>query len=84
MTETAAREERADEARLERMRLAHDLRNPLAVAVARVQMLRRRLRRGELSPAPTAAELDGIEAALARLRAQIDRFDRDAAHDRAP
>ena len=52
----------------------HDLRTPLCVVVGRVQLLRRRLRRGD-DPARVAAELETIEAALVRLAAAVERVD---------
>ena len=67
--ETSAQEERA-----QRM---HALRTPLTVAVGRVQLLRRRLGRGE-DPARVAAELEALEAALVRLAAAVERVDNAA------
>jgi signal transduction histidine kinase len=66
---------------MERVRLAHDLRNPLTVAVARTQLLQRRLRRGDVSPVRAMVDLDEIEAALVRLRTLIERLDGEAAAD---
>ena len=62
----------------ERRRLAHDLRTPLAVAVGRVQLLRRRLRRRDADPARLATDLEAIEAALVRLTALTNRLDDEA------
>ena len=59
----------------ERAKLVHDLRNPLATAIGRVQMMRRRLRRGEADPARLAVDLEAVEAALVRLKALADRLD---------
>jgi signal transduction histidine kinase len=55
----------------------HELRTPLTVVVARVQLLRRRLRRGEQAR-DLDRDLEAIESALARLTAAIERLDRDA------
>jgi signal transduction histidine kinase len=55
--------------------LAHDLRNPLAVVVGRVQLMRRRLRRGKVEVARIESDLESIESSLARLKALIDRID---------
>ena len=52
----------------------HELRTPLCVVVGRVQLLRRRLRRGD-DAARVAAELEAIEAALVRLAAAVERAD---------
>ena len=60
----------------ERARLAHDLRNPLAAASGRVQLLRRRGWRGQLDAAGLQAGLAEIEAALARLAALVERLER--------
>ena len=62
---------RARQRRTERL---HALRTPLCVVVGRVQLLRRRVRRGE-DPARLAAELEAIEAALVRLAAAVERVD---------
>ncbi len=64
-----------DAAGRERAGLAHDLRNPLACAVGRVPLLRRRLRRGDLDAARIEADLEAVEAALVRLAAVADRLD---------
>jgi signal transduction histidine kinase len=61
----------------ERARM-HDVRTPLSVVVARVQLLRRRLRRGD-DPARVAAEVEALEAALVRLVAAIERWDDERA-----
>src|SRR5215208_553012 len=52
-----------------------ELRSPLTVVVARVQLLRRRLRGGD-DPARVQDDLEAIEAALARLTAAVERLDR--------
>ena len=62
---------RAHERRATRM---HEIRTPLWVVVGRVQLLRRRLRRGD-DPAQLATELEAIEAALVRLAAAVKRVD---------
>ena len=54
----------------------HDLRTPLTVALGRVQLLRRRLRR-DAEPARIDADLEVIEAALKRLNVAISKLDRD-------
>ena len=64
----------SDGAAVERMRTMDALRTPLCEAVLRVQLLRRRLRRGE-DPVRAAAELEAIEAALVRLAAAVERAD---------
>jgi signal transduction histidine kinase len=61
----------------------HELRTPLCVVVGRVQLLRRKLRRGD-DPAQLAAELETIEAALVRLAAAIERVDDDAGSEAGP
>lgn len=55
--------------------LAHDLRSPLAVAMGRVQLIRRRLRRGDGDIAALESDLEAVEAALVRLRLLTDRLD---------
>ena len=68
---TGGVETSAQQRRAQRM---HELRTPLTVAVGRVQLLRRRLRRGE-DPARLATELEAVEAALVRLVAAVERVD---------
>ena len=53
----------------------HDLRSPLTVVVARVQLLRRHLQ-GCDHPVRVHEDLEAIEAALARLTAAVARMDR--------
>lgn len=55
--------------------LAHDLRSPLTVAVGRVQLIRRRLRRDPCDAASIDSDLEAVEAALVRLWALTDRLD---------
>ena len=62
-------EQRAHAARM------HDLRTPLTVVVARVQLLRRHLQ-GCDHPMQVHQDLEVIEAALARLTAAVARMDR--------
>lgn len=61
--------------RRERSQLAHDLRNPMAVVVGRIQLIRRRLRRGEVDALRLTTELEAVEAAMVRMVAIIDRLD---------
>ena len=63
-----------DGAAVERMRTMDALRTPLCEAVLRVQLLRRRLRRGD-DPALVAAELETVEAGPVRLAAAAERAD---------
>jgi two-component system OmpR family sensor kinase len=70
--------EAAERARMRQADRLHDVRTPLSVVVARVQLLRRRLRRGD-DPARVAAELEALEAALVRLVATIERWDDERA-----
>jgi len=72
--EPATPEQRAHAARM------HELRSPLTVVVARVQLLRRRLRGGDV-PARVHDDLEAIEAALARLTAAVERLDRSPQSD---
>jgi signal transduction histidine kinase len=58
----------------------HEMRTPLTIVVARVQLLRRRLHRGE-EPADLDHDLEAIESALARLTAAIERLDRGTRRD---
>jgi signal transduction histidine kinase len=51
----------------------HDLRSPLTVMLGRVQLARRRLQRGEL-PTEIDADLEALEAAVARLVAAVERL----------
>ena len=57
--------------------LMHELRGSLCVVTGRVQLRRRRLRRGELDAERAANGLEAAEAALVRLAAAIERVDRD-------
>jgi signal transduction histidine kinase len=61
-----------DRHRLDAAGIGHELRTVLTVAVGRAQLLRRRLLRGE-DPGRALAELDALEAALARLAAAVER-----------
>jgi signal transduction histidine kinase len=70
--------EAAERARLRQAAWLHDVRTPLTAVVARVQLLRRRLRRGD-DPARVAAEMEALEAALVRLVAAIERWDDEGA-----
>jgi hypothetical protein len=49
----------------------YEVRTLLSVVVARVQLLRRRLRRGD-DPARVEADMEALEAALVRLVAVIE------------
>ena len=60
----------------------HELRAPLTVVFARVQLLRRRLRR-EQGVHDLDHDLESIESALARLTAAIERLDRDPGPNQA-
>lgn len=62
-------------ARPQRSALVHDLRSALTVLVGRVQMVRRQSRQGDLDPALLTANLEAIEAALARLVAVVHRIE---------
>ena len=55
--------------------LMHELRGPLTVMTGRVQLRRRRLRRGELDAERAANDLEAIAAALVRLAAAVERAD---------
>jgi signal transduction histidine kinase len=68
------REAAATEARAWPIRM-HELRTPLTVVLGRTQLARRRLRRGD-DPAQIDAEMEALEAALARLVAAVERLDR--------
>jgi len=73
-------DEETSEPTAERMRQVmrlHEVRTPLSVVVARVQLLRRRLRRGD-DLAQVEAEVEAMEAALVRLVAVIERWDEPA------
>jgi hypothetical protein len=70
--------EAAERARMQHATRMHDVRTPLTAVVARVQLLRRRLRRGD-DPARVAAEVEALEAALVRLVAAIERWDDERA-----
>ena len=59
----------------------HALRTPLTVAMLRVQILRRHLRRGD-DAASLSGELDQIDAALAQLALAIDQLDHDGGNGR--
>ncbi len=52
----------------------HDVRTPLTVVIGRVQLLRRRLKRGH-APENLDAELAEIEAASMRLAEALSRLD---------
>ena len=54
--------------------VAYQLRIPLTVVTARVQLLWRRLRQGRV-PASLEADLAQIEPALVHLAAAVDRLD---------
>jgi signal transduction histidine kinase len=58
----------------------HDLRTPLTVLMGRVQLLRRRMRRGDDS-VQIDTDLEAIEAAIVRLTAAVERLDRDRRGD---
>lgn len=64
----------ADLARQVRM---HDLRGPLTVLTGRVQLLRRRLRRGQPDAERATTDLEAMEAAPVRLAAAVERLERD-------
>jgi PAS domain S-box-containing protein len=55
--------------------VAHDLRNPLTTAKGQIQMVRRRVVRGEVPTAEQLIErLDTIESSIAALSTQIDEL----------
>ncbi len=66
--------------------LAHELRNPLTILAARLQLIRRRRQRGEPVPAWLVADLEAMEAATVRLVAMADRIacDRQATTSEPP
>lgn len=72
--------DRSDDARFgrrplsERETVAHDLRMSVTVVVGRVQLLRRRLRRGD-DLARVASELEAIEEAISRLITSVEQLD---------
>ncbi len=51
-----------------------ELRNPLTILAARLQLIRRRRARGEPIPEWLVADLEAMEAATARLVARTDRM----------
>ena len=65
----------ANLARTSTERLAHDLRNPLTIITARLQMIRRRRARGDVVPEWLVADLETFEAATAQLIALTERID---------
>ncbi len=69
---------------VDRSALSHDLRSPLTVITARLQMIRRRSSRGDPLPPWLAAYLESIEAAAARLVAVAERFDTPPHGDSPP
>ena len=77
MVDGATSDGRVGPSKAARPQLAHDLRNPLTVITGQVQLLRRRLRRGEAGPEEVAARLEPIEAALVRMTALVARLDKD-------
>jgi signal transduction histidine kinase len=66
--------------RREHAQRLHELRTPLTVVLGRVQLARRRLRRGD-DPTRVEAELEAVEAAVARLAAVVERLDRGGPPD---
>ena len=58
----------------------HDLRTPLTVVLGRVQLARRHLWRGD-DLTRVDADLEALEAAVARLVATVERLDRDGPRD---
>lgn len=65
------------DARVRPTGFAHEWRTPLAVIVGRVQLLRRRVRRGDIDGVRINADLDAIEEALARLMTALRRPELD-------
>jgi signal transduction histidine kinase len=65
----------AEQAALAHRQLMHDLRTPLTVLLARVQMLRRCHAAGRRSE-DVGSDLEVIEAAVLRLAAAVDQADR--------
>jgi signal transduction histidine kinase len=57
--------------------LMHELRTPLTVLMGRVQLLRRHVRRGG-DAVRIDTDLEAIEAAIVRLTAAVERFDRNS------
>ncbi len=55
--------------------LPHDVRNCLAVAFGRVQLLRRLAGRGDVDPAWLARQLDEVDGCLRRLAGLIDALE---------
>ncbi len=70
MDQTPAEDQPDDRSAEGRADLAHALRTPLTVAVLRVHLLRRRLRRGEKDVA-LAPELDRIADSLSEVIAAL-------------
>jgi hypothetical protein len=62
--------------------ILHELRTPLTVALGRLQLLRRRLRREGEQPA-VDPELAHIEAALTRLQIALERLEDWPPHNSA-
>ena len=59
----------------------HALRTPLTAAILRVQLLRRRARKG-IDPSLLDGELEQIEQGLAELASVIAAIDRDVRDDK--
>lgn len=68
-------------ARTANEQLAHDLRNPLTILTARLQMIRRRRARGDFVPEWLVADLETLEAATARLIALAEYIDAPSLED---
>lgn len=76
MDETPANPRTKPEPGREWAALMHDLGTPLTVAVGRLQLTRRHLRRGN-GVAQADTDLEALEAAVARLVAAVHRLDQD-------
>lgn len=54
------------------------LRTPLSVALGRVQLMQRRVRRGEIDPETLSASLDSVAVALQQVLVSVERVEDDA------
>jgi PAS domain S-box-containing protein len=75
VTRDATEQHRAEEARAAFLAaLTHDVHNPLTAASGAAQLLRMRAARGAVPPAELAADLERVEAAVARAARRLDEL----------